>query len=131
MKKKKVLKIVFIIVFVIILSGIGVVNYLNKNLEQLTTTEISDIDLSTLKNGVYEGSFKVLPVSVKVEVTIDNKEITKIDIIDHSNGQGKPAEIITDRVIEAQSLDVDIISGATYSSVVILKAIEDAISDSK
>lgn len=104
---------------------------MNKNLEQLTTTEISDIDLSTIQDGIYEGSYKVLPVSVKLEVTIDNKKITSIDIIDHINGQGKPAEIITDRVIEAQSLDVDIISGATYSSVVILKAIENAMLDSK
>jgi len=35
--------------------------------------------------------------------------------------------VIVDSVIENQSLDVDAISGATYSSKVILKAIENAL----
>ncbi len=37
------------------------------------------------------------------------------------------AEIITDKVIDTQSLQVDAISGATYSSKTILKAIENAL----
>jgi uncharacterized protein with FMN-binding domain len=41
--------------------------------------------------------------------------------------QGQGAEIIPEKVIEAQSLKVDSVSGATYSSKVILKAIQDAI----
>jgi uncharacterized protein with FMN-binding domain len=57
--------------------------------------------------------------------------IKKIEIVRHLNGQGKPAEVIPDRVIEMQSLDVDIISGATYSSKVILKAIENALINEK
>jgi uncharacterized protein with FMN-binding domain len=32
-------------------------------------------------------------------------------------------------VVEAQTLEVDIVSGATYSSKVILKAIEAALND--
>jgi uncharacterized protein with FMN-binding domain len=47
--------------------------------------------------------------------------------VKHVNGQGKPAEVITEKVIETQSLQVDVVSGATYSSKVILKAIENAL----
>lgn len=36
------------------------------------------------------------------------------------------AESIPQMVIEAQSLEVNVVSGATYSSKVILKAIENA-----
>lgn len=50
-----------------------------------------------------------------------------IDLVKHNHGKGASAEIITDKVTEAQSLDVDIVSGATSSSKVILKAIEDAL----
>ncbi len=37
------------------------------------------------------------------------------------------AEKIPDKVLEEQSLQVDIVSGATFSSKVILKAVEDAL----
>jgi len=41
--------------------------------------------------------------------------------------KGKPAEAIVDSVVAAQSLQVDIVSGATLSSKCILKAIEVAL----
>ncbi len=47
--------------------------------------------------------------------------------LDHRHGQGEAAEVITDHVIEAQSLQADTISGVTSSSKVILKAIENAL----
>jgi len=50
-------------------------------------------------------------------------------IIEHFNGRGEKAEAIIPRVIEAQSLDVDVVSGATGSSKAILKAIEDAFAE--
>jgi len=39
------------------------------------------------------------------------------------------AELITDMVIDSQSLKVDVVSGATYSSKIILKAIENALAN--
>jgi len=45
----------------------------------------------------------------------------------NNHGRGKPAEAITASVIENQSVEVDVISGDTYSSKVILKAKENSI----
>jgi uncharacterized protein with FMN-binding domain len=56
-----------------------------------------------------------------------NHKIEYIELVKHKNGRGGPAEIIPIKVVEAQSLDVDIVSGATSSSKVILKAIENAL----
>jgi uncharacterized protein with FMN-binding domain len=47
--------------------------------------------------------------------------------LEHRNGQGEAAEVIPQMVVDAQSLQVDAISGATFSSKVILLAIEDAL----
>ena len=66
-----------------------------------------------------------------LEVIVKEKQITEIKIIKHTNGQGGEAEAILDTVIDAQSLQVDVISGATYSSKVILLAIEDALKNAK
>ena len=53
--------------------------------------------------------------------------ISSIELVKHIHSRGSQAEAIIDKVIEAQSLDVDAISGSTYISMVILRAIEDAL----
>ncbi len=50
-----------------------------------------------------------------------------IDILEHKNGRGKPAEIVVDRMVEEQKIDVDAVSGATNSSIVIKKSVENAL----
>jgi uncharacterized protein with FMN-binding domain len=88
---------------------------------------INSPDLSQIADGTYQGNSKVGPVRVTVDVTVKDKAMTSINIIRHFNGRGKRAEAIVPAVIEAQSLDVDVVSGATGSSKAILKAIENAL----
>lgn len=130
--KKKV--IILIIIFIGILSVLfavkGIVSNMQANLEQMADLKIQNVDLSKVPDGTYVGSYKVFPISVKVNVTINKHEIVEIELVEHSNGQGAPAEVIPYRVVKAQSLEVDIATGATYSSKVILKAIENALNSS-
>ncbi|QTX33854.1 FMN-binding protein [Aminithiophilus ramosus] len=62
-----------------------------------------------------------------MRVTVEGGVVTAIDLLRHENGRGEKAEIVVDRVLAAQSLRVDAVSGATGSSKVILKAIERAL----
>jgi uncharacterized protein with FMN-binding domain len=115
---------------VILVIGIGAGVFAKTSqdaLDKLAKTQITDVDLSEIENGSYGGSYSAFPVSVSVTVTVSDHVITAILINKHDNGQGKPAEVIVDQVLEAQSLEVDVISGATYSSKVILLAIRDAL----
>jgi len=87
-------------------------------------------DLTLLQDGKYRGIYdlKGTPVKVTLDVTIQTHEITDIQIISHSCSPiGKKAEKIIDRVIEKQGLEVDAVTGATGSSMSILKAIENAL----
>jgi len=88
---------------------------------------IKSPDLSKVADGIYQGKSKVGPVRVTLDVTVENKTMSSIVIIQHFNGRGKEAETIVPRIIEAQSLDVDVVSGATGSSKAILKAVENAL----
>jgi uncharacterized protein with FMN-binding domain len=127
-KKKYVVLIVIVgIILAMVITTVVTIKNMETKLEQLALTEIPEFDLSTVKDGIYNGSYKVFPVAVEVNVTVKNHAITDITLIKHTNGQGKPAEVIIDQVISKQSLQVDSISGATYSSKVILKAIENAL----
>jgi uncharacterized protein with FMN-binding domain len=93
----------------------------------LDSIVITNPDLQRIADGTYRGNSKVGPVRVTLDVVIKNNTISAIDLIRHFNGRGKAAEAIVPRIIEAQSLEVDVISGATGSSKAILKAVEDAL----
>lgn len=127
--KKTIIMILKIIVMIIVLAsvaGIVTVKTIESKLDNLKTTEISVVDFSKFADGDYLGSYEAFPISVKVSVTVKNKKITTIDLIEHKNGQGKNAETLIPQMIEKQTIKLDTISGATYSSIVILKAVEDA-----
>jgi len=81
-------------------------------------------DLSAKADGIYHGNY----FNVWLDVTVANHRIVKIDITEHYHSPiGKNAEKITDKIIQEQSLDVDVVTGATMSSKSILKAVEIAL----
>lgn len=131
MKKRKGLRVFLIIISTIIVIVAGTKYFLGKSLENLANTKISNVDISRLADGTYTGSYQSFPVEAVVEVTVSNHKITKIGLIKHVNGQGKGAEVLPAKVVESQTLEVDCVSGATYSSKVILKAIENALTAAK
>ena len=88
---------------------------------------ITTPDLSKIADGKYQGNSKVGPVRVTLDVTVQNSVMTSIQLIQHRNGLGKKAEAIVPKIIDAQSLGVDVVSGATASSKAILQAVENAL----
>jgi uncharacterized protein with FMN-binding domain len=132
MKKKHIIiTIILIAVIGIAVMAVTIFTTADKNLKIIMETTINEVDLSKIEDGVYTGSFGAIPVTAEVQVTVSNHKITDIKILKHDNGQGSAAEVLPDKVVEAQSLKVDLISGATYSSKVILKAIENALNGIK
>lgn len=123
---KKWGKIITVVIVVVLVVGYTAYFIIARNLEALEKVKISPVELSFVEDGEYQGRYSAFPVSVIVEVSVVDHRITKIDIIEHANGQGKDAENLIDEVIRLQSLDVDVIGGATYSSQVIKLAIADA-----
>jgi uncharacterized protein with FMN-binding domain len=124
-------KIVLIAVCLMVLT-IGIIggNYLisvQKYQTIVKDIKISNVDLSKVHDGTYTGSCDALYVAAKVSVTVKNHKITDIVLLKHKTERGKPAEVIPANVVKAQSLQVDTISGATNSSKVILKSIENAL----
>jgi uncharacterized protein with FMN-binding domain len=96
-------------------------------IKEAKETQITMSDIEGKDNGVYRGEYKINPVQVVVDVEIINGNIKEIRIIEHICGLGKKGEKIIDEVVNSQSLQVDTVTGATVSSKVILKAIENAL----
>ena len=119
-----------IVIFLFLIGQIAVAAYLKSVADYqnaVKETILSDIDICDIHDGVYVGEYDVNFIDVKVEVTVQNGMITDIAILKHKNGRGKSAEIIADRIVEEQKIDVDAVSGATNSSTVIKKAVENAL----
>lgn len=135
MKKKQVRTffILFAAIVGICLGVTGIKTYIDLKTyqKQVGAITISNVDVSKVTDGTYTGSCEVLWVAAEVKVTVRNHKIEEIELVKHKNGRGAPAEIIPDKVIEAQSLQVDMVSGATSSSKVILKAIENALNSAQ
>lgn len=119
--------IILIIVFNGLYFGYNAINRIESNMKELMETPLQKIDLANKEDGIYQGSFRLFPVAAEVAVTIRNNVIIGIDLIKHNHGRGGDAEIILDWVVKEQTLEVDIVSGATFSSMILLKAIEDAL----
>ena len=81
-------------------------------------------------DGVYEGSGAGLNGQIKVSVTVSGGKITEVKVLEHSETAGisDPAiEKIPAAIVEAQSADVDIVSGATFTSKGIIEAVKNAL----
>ncbi len=133
MKRKHIILLV-VLVLVVVGAYIGVTAIKSKVADiekQMAGITISAVALSDLADGTYSGSYAVFPVAAEVKVTVRDHTITAIELVKHNHGQGKAAEAIPDSVVKAQTLDIDVVSGATYSSKVILKAIENALTGGK
>lgn len=117
-------RLFFILCCISLFLGCAKLQNLKKTLNSM---EFENIDFSQLKDGIYDGECDLEILTAKVKVTVDNGKVTKIDIIEHKHGAGYGAEKITEKVIEKGTIQVDTISGATGSSKVVLKAIENAL----
>ena len=78
------------------------------------------------KDGTYTGEAQGFGGPVDVEVIIENGKISEINITSAEKEDG--ADIIP-TIIEAQSADVDTISGATFSSTGIKEAVTQALEE--
>lgn len=123
---KKSLIIIAAIIVVMVIIGNAVPALIDSAYPRMRA-ETRAFDVENVADGVYEGDAFLLPVSVRVRATVAGGRITSIELIKHFNGHGRPAEAIIPEVIAAQSLGVDVISGATHSSLTILAAIQNAL----
>lgn len=89
--------------------------------------DITEIDLKNVEDGEYIGECNVGYIYAKVQVIVENGEIENIVLLEHRTERGKPAEFIVGHIIEKQETQVDAVTGATNSSKVIMKAVENAL----
>ncbi|MBI4857820.1 MAG: FMN-binding protein [Acetobacterium woodii] len=141
-EKRKVKKMWIVLLIIIAVIGVGLMGALLADApgrREAGELVFSDVRFKNLVDGTYVGEFKGEKSHLrdaKVEVTISGGEIANVTILKGAvDKEGKPAKLtggqdiddLFNAAIQTQTLQVDVISGATLTSKAHLKALENAL----
>ncbi len=126
-KLKRSLIFIILILFIVIVICLVGYNQMKKSMKSYESFSFGGLDLTQVEDGTYTGSEDGGIVKATVDVTVKNHAITKVVILSHECGKGKPAEIIVNDIVAKNTLEIDTISGATYSSNVLRAAVYHAL----
>lgn len=122
--RKKIMLVVLVFVMAL---GIFLFAKISETIEASKDLSFQNVDMNKIEDGTYLGEAVAGMVNVSVEVTVKHHEIQDIRLLKHETGLGGKAEVILNTMVEKNTTEVDIVSGATVSSRVIRKASEQAL----
>lgn len=87
--------------------------------------------VSSLKDGTFTGVGKGRNGDVKISISIKDSTIVDAEVVEtkETAGYGEASTIILNKVIETNSLVVDAVSGATFTSNATFEALKNALSE--
>lgn len=127
-KMKAIVIIAIAIVAIVAVFGISYLVRVNNYQSYVSSLAIGNPPIQHLADGVYEGACDADIIGATVSVSVANGRIVDVDILEHRTERGQAAEVIADSIVKEQRVDIDAVSGATNSSKVIQKAVENALS---
>lgn len=106
--------------------------FLAKEHNEARNLSIDAMDFGNLNDGTYVGEYEGGMYkwrANRVQVTVSSGKVSDIKPLSSSDPGKKNAQqdVLYDRVIKEQSLQVDVISGATLTSKAYLRAVENAL----
>ncbi|WP_255883063.1 MULTISPECIES: FMN-binding protein [unclassified Ruminococcus] len=126
--KKKILAVILSAALIgAVIFGILYLKQVSDYKDNIASITFAAIDLTAVSDGTYIGKYDAGMISAKVQVTVEDHAIREIKLLEHKNDRGAPAESILDHMVQEQKTDVDAVTGATNSSKVLRKAVENAL----
>lgn len=121
--------IIAVVIVVVVVGAVGLRMFfrLRAYEQKISNTQFSGIAPSQVADGVYRGEYDAVFIAARVEVAVKGGKLTDVKLLEYRHGRGEAALVIPDEMLRRQSLDVDVITGATNSCVVIRKAAELAL----
>ncbi len=124
--------IALLVVAVLGAGGLIGMSYVFREHREIRALPLNHVDFDELKDGVYTGEYEGGMYKWRqntVKVTVTDGKVTDIEQVDagFEYKEAEKLESLYDRVIRDQSLQVDVISGATLTSKGYLQAVENAL----
>ncbi|MHB8097053.1 MAG: FMN-binding protein [Erysipelotrichaceae bacterium] len=129
---KKGLKVILGIIGVFVLGVLIMAFILMNGMNTAQALELNQINLAQIDDGKYVGTYETTRWTNSVEVTVKDHKITDVIIVkDVMIALEGLSDRLFKKVMDKQSIEVDIETGATITSKAYLKAIENAIGGTK
>lgn len=115
--------IIVAVLVVIVLLGLFAVT---RGMKEIKNLRIENPDVSQIQDGVYEGSYKKTRWNYGVKVTVKSGRIADVEVTqkpDDGDFTSKAAE----KIVEAQTVQIDTVSGASINTRAFQKAVETAL----
>ncbi len=125
--------IALMIVLVILLAGGGIGwSFLSKEHREASSLPLNAVDFAKLNDGSYHGVYEGGMYRWRrneCDVTVAGGRVTAIQLVGSQDpgAENTTVEVLYERVIKAQSLQVDTISSATLTSKAYLQCVENAL----
>lgn len=103
----------------------------NEEVKEETVVPEPEVSTPKYKDGSYIGSAQGYGGAMEVKVTISEGNIRGVSVISHNETEiffEKVGDLIPAKIVAAQDANVDIVSGATYTSNGIINAVKNALS---
>jgi len=120
-----------------VVTGLGIAggigwSKLSKEHREARSLPLNAVDFSKLNDGTYHGAYAGGMYKWRAnecQVAVSSGKVTDIQLVASKDPGGKNTQHkeLYDRVIQAQTLQVDTISGATLTSKAYLQAVENAL----
>lgn len=98
------------------------------------TTQENESEETVYRDGTYTGSAEGPHGPIEVEVTVEGGELNDIIILDHSEAEHISAftlEELPSIIVDNNTADIDVRTGATVTSRGIINAVNDALEDAQ
>lgn len=129
---------IMVLAVAVVLSTGGEIGWsrLSKEHKEARSLSFTSVDFGRLNDGIYTGTYKGGIYKWRantVQVVVDSGRVKNIKQIHSSDPGAKNTDqdLLYNRVIKTQSLQVDVISGATLTSKAYLKAVEIALAQAQ
>ena len=115
-----------VLMVVALVFGVRFAQVQSRFVSVIERTKAGGGAFGALKDGVYRGSAGEGDISASVELRVTAGQVDDIGLIAGKNVEASLAAQLFEAVISSQTSAVDAVSGATASSLVLLKAVEAA-----
>lgn len=115
---------------VLIVVGLAALGITEPERRQGRELPIAKVEFAKVADGTYVGSYEGGMYKMRqnaVDVTVEGGRVTTISVKSAKFPAPQVTDPLFERVVQAQSLQVDTISGATITSKAFLKSVEDAL----
>jgi NosR/NirI family nitrous oxide reductase transcriptional regulator len=111
-------------------SSRGIIAAVTQALQDYAVIVEPTIEIAALPDGTYNGTAQGFKAPLEVAVSLQDGKIIAVEVLEHDDSPGisdSALEQIPERIIAEQGWEVDVVSGATFTSRGLMAAVEDAL----